>query len=265
MFLLQIQYFLSQNLKETDTKLRRFIEETESKLEEMKKSIILFEKSHHKLTTLVHECNESNRKSLESNTNKVADINKNISSLSKEVFEIKILVNENKESDDKNQAVVNKKLNDIIEKKGNVNEQLNSLLHQLTNAEVAVEDNNRNTLTQVNKLKKFQSQISDDFGKQFSVLEKLLDTFTSETKKRIVDDRKELDSKCRENTESFKESLSSLTSNIDSIKKSLQENLKSVKDDFQDFQSSGNRQLEEKIRHYQLLFTKIFGFNFFNF
>ena len=51
-------------------------------------------------------------------------------------------------------------------------------------------------------------------------------------------------------TESFKESLSSLTSNIDSIKKSLQENLKSVKDDFQDFQSSGNRQLEEKIRQY---------------
>ena len=79
------------------------------------------------------------------------------------MFEIKILVNENKESDDKNQAAVNKKLNDIVEKKGNVNEQLNNLLYQLTNAEVAIEENNRNTLTQVTKLKKFQSQLSDDF------------------------------------------------------------------------------------------------------
>ena len=83
--------------------------------------------------------------------------------MSKEMFEIKILVNENKESDDKNQAGVNKKLNDIVEKKGNVNEQLNNLLYQLTNAEVVIEENNRNTLTQVTKLKKFQSQLSDDF------------------------------------------------------------------------------------------------------
>ena len=83
------------------------------------------------------------------------------------MFEIKILVNENKESDDKNQASVNKKLNDIVEKKGNVNEQLNNLLYQLTNAEVAIEENNRNTLTQVTKLKKFQSQLSDDFRNVF--------------------------------------------------------------------------------------------------
>ena len=54
------------------------------------------------------------------------------------MFEIKILVNENKESDDKNQAAVNKKLNDIVEKKGNVNEQLNNLLYQLTNNSSAV-------------------------------------------------------------------------------------------------------------------------------
>ena len=52
----------AQTIKETDSKLRKFIEETESKLEEIKKSIILFEKSHHKISTLVNECNESNRK-----------------------------------------------------------------------------------------------------------------------------------------------------------------------------------------------------------
>ena len=93
----------------------------------------------------------------------MSDINKEVNVLGKEIFEIKILVNENKDADDKNQASVNKKLNDIVEKKGNVNEQLNNLLYQLTNAEVAIEENNRNTLTQVTKLKKFQSQLSDDF------------------------------------------------------------------------------------------------------
>ena len=44
---------------------------------------------------------------------------------------------------------------------------------------VAIEENNRNTLTQLSKFKKFQSQISEDFTKQFSVLEKLLDEFTT--------------------------------------------------------------------------------------
>ena len=58
----------AQVIKETDSKLRKFIEETESKLEEIKKSIILFEKSHHKLSTLVNECNESNRKTAESHS-----------------------------------------------------------------------------------------------------------------------------------------------------------------------------------------------------
>ena len=57
---------------------------------------------------------------------------------------------------------------------------------------------NRNTLTQVNKLKKFQSQLSDDFAKQFSVLEKLLESFCSDTKRKITEDRKELDTKCKE-------------------------------------------------------------------
>ena len=47
-------------------------------------------------------------------------------------------------SDDKSLASINKKLSDIVEKKGNVNEQLNSMLYQLTNAEVAVEETNRN-------------------------------------------------------------------------------------------------------------------------
>ena len=97
----------------------------------------------------------------------MSDINKEVNVLGKEIFEIKILVNENKDADDKNQASVNKKLNDIVEKKGNVNEQLNNLLYQLTNAEVAIEENNRNTLTQVTKLKKFQSQLSDDFRNVF--------------------------------------------------------------------------------------------------
>ena len=45
--------------------------------------------------------------------------------------------------------------------------------------QVAIEENNRNTLTQLSKFKKFQSQISEDFTKQFSVLEKLLDEFTT--------------------------------------------------------------------------------------
>ena len=79
--------------------------------------------------------------------------------MAKEIFEIKITVNENKESDDKNQGAVNKKLNDIFEKKGNVNEQLNNLMYLLTNSEVAIEENNRNTLNQLSKFKKFQSQI----------------------------------------------------------------------------------------------------------
>ena len=147
--------------------------------------MILFEKSHHKLSTLVTECDSTNRRTLglyfidiltseetfssDSHTGKIGDINREISNLSKEMFEIKILVNENKESDDKNQASVNKKLNDIVEKKGNVNEQLNNLLYQLTNAEVAIEENNRNTLTQVTKLKKFQSQLSDDFRNVFLI------------------------------------------------------------------------------------------------
>ena len=34
-------------------------------------------------------------------------------------------------------------------------------------------------MTQLSKFKKFQSQISEDFTKQFSVLEKLLDEFTT--------------------------------------------------------------------------------------
>ena len=134
----------SLTIKETDSKLRKFIEETENKVEDIKKSIILLEKSYTKLTTLVNECNESNRKAFETFRMKVTDINKNMSSLSKEVFETKIVVNENKESDDKSLASINKKLSDIVEKKGNVNEQLNSMLYQLTNAEVAVEETNRN-------------------------------------------------------------------------------------------------------------------------
>ena len=64
-----------------------------------------------------------------------------------------------------------------------------------------------------------------------------------------MEDRKELDTGCKDNSESFKESLNSLTTNINNIKASLQENLKKVKDDFQDFQSSGNRQLEDKIQY----------------
>ena len=48
---------------------------------------------------------------------------------------------------------------------------------------MAIEENNRNTLTQLSKFKKFQSQISEDFTKQFSVLEKLLDEFTTGAEK----------------------------------------------------------------------------------
>ena len=44
---------------------------------------------------------------------------------------------------------------------------------------MAIEENNRNTLTQLSKFKKVQSQISEDFTKQFSILEKLLDEFTT--------------------------------------------------------------------------------------
>ena len=127
----------------------------------------------------------------------MSDINKEVNVLGKEIFEIKILVNENKDADDKNQASVNKKLQDIFSAKGNVNDQLNNLLYMLTNAEVlnliipiisklryiffevAIEENNRNTLTQLSKFKKVQSQISEDFTKQFSILEKLLDEFTT--------------------------------------------------------------------------------------
>ena len=237
----------SQQIRETDTKLRKYIEETENKLEEIKKSIILFEKSHYKLANIVTESNENNRKALESQTAKVSDINKEINALGKEIFEIKITVNENKESDDKNQGAVNKKLNDIFEKKGNVNEQLNNLMYLLTNSEVAIEENNRNTLNQLSKFKKFQSQISEDFTKQFSVLEKLLDAFTTETKKNIVEEKRSLDTSCRENSDNFKGELNSLTSSINAIKTSLNENLKSLKTDFQDFQTSGKRQLEENI------------------
>ena len=43
---------------------RKFIEETNSKVEEIKKSMILFEKSHHKLSTLVSECDSTNRRTL---------------------------------------------------------------------------------------------------------------------------------------------------------------------------------------------------------
>ena len=85
-------------------------------------------------------------------------------------------------------------------------------------------------------------------SKQFSVLEKLMDAFTTETKKKITEDRKELDVRCRENSDSFKDSLASLTSNINNIKTSLQDSLKHVKGDFQDFQTSGKRLLEERIR-----------------
>jgi len=120
-------------------------------------------------------------------------------------------------------------------------------LYMLTNAEVAIEENNRNTLTQLSKFKKFQSQISEDFTKQFSVLEKLLDEFTTETKKSIVSERKALDSNCRDNNDEFKGSLSSLTANINNIKAELQENLKNVKTDFQEFRSSSKRELEENI------------------
>ena len=45
-------------------KFRKFIEETNSKVEEIKKSMILFEKSHHKLSTLVSECDSTNRRTL---------------------------------------------------------------------------------------------------------------------------------------------------------------------------------------------------------
>ena len=76
-----------------------------------------------------------------------------------------------------------------------------------------------------------------------------MDAFTTETKKKITEDRKELDVQCRENSDSFKESLASLTSNINNIKMSLQESLKNVKSDFQDFQTSGKRLLEERIRN----------------
>ena len=93
---------------------------------------------------------------------------------------------------------------------------------------MAIEENNRNTLTQLSKFKKFQSQISEDFTKQFSVLEKLLDEFTtgevgkliysnrkvkseshlcSETKKSIVAERKALDSNCKDNNDEFKVQL----------------------------------------------------------
>ena len=117
--------------------------------------MILFEKSHHKLSTLVTECDSTNRRTLglyfidmltseetfssDSHTGKIGDINREISNLSKEMFEIKILVNENKDADDKNQAAVNKKLQDIFSAKGNVNDQLNNLLYMLTNAEVLSE------------------------------------------------------------------------------------------------------------------------------
>ena len=75
-----------------------------------------------------------------------------------------------------------------------------------------------------------------------------MDAFTTETKKKITEDRKELDVRCRENSDSFKDSLASLTSNINNIKTSLQDSLKHVKGDFQDFQTSGKRLLEERIR-----------------
>ena len=59
-------------------------------------------------------------------------------------------------------------------------------------------------MNQLSKFKKFQSQISEDFTKQFSVLEKLLDDFTTETKKTIVVERRALDSSCRDNNDEFK-------------------------------------------------------------
>ena len=42
----------SKQIKESDTKLRKFVDETEANVEEIKKSITLFEKSQHKLDTL---------------------------------------------------------------------------------------------------------------------------------------------------------------------------------------------------------------------
>ena len=42
----------SKQIKESDTKLRKFVDETEGNVEEIKKSITLFEKSQHKLDTL---------------------------------------------------------------------------------------------------------------------------------------------------------------------------------------------------------------------
>ena len=59
-------------------------------------------------------------------------------------------------------------------------------------------------MTQLSKFKKFQSQISEDFTKQFSVLEKLLDEFTTETKKSIVKEKRALESGCRDNNDEFK-------------------------------------------------------------
>ena len=43
----------NKQIKESDTKLRKFVDETEASVEDIKKSITLFEKSQHKLTTLV--------------------------------------------------------------------------------------------------------------------------------------------------------------------------------------------------------------------
>ena len=42
----------SKQIKESDTKLRKFVDETEANVEEIKKSITLFEKSQHKLDNL---------------------------------------------------------------------------------------------------------------------------------------------------------------------------------------------------------------------
>jgi hypothetical protein len=43
----------AKQIKESDTKLRKFVDETEGSVEDIKKSITLFEKSQHKLNTLV--------------------------------------------------------------------------------------------------------------------------------------------------------------------------------------------------------------------
>ena len=69
--------------------------------------------------------------------------------------------------------------------------------------QAAIESNNRKTLSELSKYKKFQSQSNDDFMKQFSVLEKQMEHFIVEAKNMIMKEKRSMESQCRDNYDHF--------------------------------------------------------------